>query len=91
MTGDTTQANVSGLPVLPPQTNVSAAPVNLTCSADFYHDTDAGLCRPTCGQWKLYSDGMVIAVKVLSIFAAVAGLALGVAMILLSVLKYRQR
>ena len=88
---DGAQVNESGLPGVPLQantTNSTSLAAILTCSADFYLDPATELCRPICGQWKPYLDGLVI---VMNILGLVTGLAVGIVAILLSVLKYRQR
>ena len=77
------EANATGTTTPPSTTS------NFTCSTDFYLDPATGLCKPICGQWKLYPHATVVAIKVLVIFGAVACITIGVIIILTSALKYR--
>ena len=65
------------------------AVLNITCSEDFYLDTNAGFCKPECGQWKPFPDDVVVTNAVLVIMSSVVGLAEAIVIVLFSILKYR--
>ena len=68
--------------------NSSGGGLETTCQVDFF--SDGGVCKPECGRWSIYSDELATAITVLVFLSTTVGIIGGMAVFILSLIRYKK-
>jgi hypothetical protein len=60
---------------------------DIPCQEDFFREEEGGLCFPRCETWTEYTDSEKIATDVVILSTAVIGVASGLTVIIISIIR----